>query len=207
MTSSSVLVVISLLLNAASLVILFFLFRRGGNDNASSQIAPRIEALDRSLAKKITDLAVQIADARGNINTEVTQRLGEGLQQLRSAVDAQLVQGRTEQSTALSQVTGNLESKFDQLNLRQTQSAQEARNELAKSLEAIRSEMDRKLIDITGQVQTKLDQNIKEGFSHFEKVREHLQQAEEQLRNVGTLGASIHDLNNLLKLPHLRGKF
>ena len=60
---------------------------------------------------------------------------------------------------------------------------------------------------ITEQVQTKLDQNIKEGFAHFEKVQQHLKAAEEQLREVGALGHSINDLNNLLKLPHLRGQF
>ena len=60
---------------------------------------------------------------------------------------------------------------------------------------------------ITDQVQQKLDQNIKEGFAHFEKVQQHLKAAEEQLREVGALGHSINDLNNMLKLPHLRGKF
>jgi DNA recombination protein RmuC len=34
-----------------------------------------------------------------------------------------------------------------------------------------------------------------------------LKAAEEQLREVGALGHSINDLNNLLKLPHLRGHF
>jgi DNA recombination protein RmuC len=56
-------------------------------------------------------------------------------------------------------------------------------------------------------VQSKLDQNLKEGFAQFEKVQQHLAKAEEQLRHVGTIGNSINDLNNLLKLPHLRGKF
>ena len=60
---------------------------------------------------------------------------------------------------------------------------------------------------ITEQVQQKLDQNIKEGFAQFEKVQQHLKAAEEQLREVGALGHSINDLNNLLKLPHLRGHF
>ena len=60
---------------------------------------------------------------------------------------------------------------------------------------------------ITEQVQVKLDQNIKEGFAQFEKVQQHLKNAEEQLREVGALGHSINDLNNLLKLPHLRGQF
>jgi DNA recombination protein RmuC len=38
-------------------------------------------------------------------------------------------------------------------------------------------------------------------------VQEHLKSAEEQLRNVGAVGTSINELNTLLKLPHLRGKF
>ena len=56
-------------------------------------------------------------------------------------------------------------------------------------------------------MQQKLDQNIKEGFAQFEKVQQHLKAAEEQLREVGAIGHSINDLNNLLKLPHLRGHF
>jgi len=60
------------------------------------------------------------------------------------------------------------------------------------------------VLAITDQVQAKLDQNIKEGFAQFEKVQQHLKAAEEQLREVGALGHSINDLNNLLKLPHLR---
>ena len=56
-------------------------------------------------------------------------------------------------------------------------------------------------------MQSKLDQNLKEGFAQFEKVQLHLKAAEEQLRQVGVIGHSINDLNNLLKLPHLRGTF
>ena len=38
-------------------------------------------------------------------------------------------------------------------------------------------------------------------------MQQHLKAAEEQLREVGALGHSINDLNNMLKLPHLRGQF
>jgi DNA recombination protein RmuC len=67
--------------------------------------------------------------------------------------------------------------------------------------------VEEKLGAISNEVQQKLDSNIHEGFQHFVKVQEHLKAAEEQLRQVSTLGASINDLNNLLKLPHLRGRF
>src|SRR5207248_8400661 len=87
-------------------------------------------------------------------------------------------------------------SEFDRLN-----------QQTAESLESIRERVDAKLMAITEQVQSKLDQNIKEGFAQFEKVQQHLRAAEEQIREVGALGHSINDLNNLLKLPHLRGQF
>ncbi len=37
--------------------------------------------------------------------------------------------------------------------------------------------------------------------------KEHLRAAEKQLQSVGQVGASINELNSLLKLPHLRGGF
>jgi DNA recombination protein RmuC len=97
---------------------------------------------------------------------------------------------------ALAITTSALKSEFDRLN-----------QQTAESLESIRERVDMKLMAITEQVQSKLDQNIKEGFAQFEKVQQHLRAAEEQLREVGALGHSINDLNNLLKLPHLRGQF
>jgi DNA recombination protein RmuC len=56
-------------------------------------------------------------------------------------------------------------------------------------------------------VDTRLESSLKEGFRHFEKVQEHLKQTENQLSNLNLVGKSIQDLNNLLKLPHLRGGF
>src|SRR5262249_24913374 len=49
--------------------------------------------------------------------------------------------------------------------------------------------------------------NLKEGFKHFEKVQEHLKAAELKLHSLNMVGQGISDLNNLLKLPHLRGGF
>ena len=92
--------------------------------------------------------------------------------------------------------TSQLKAEFDTLN-----------QKTAQSLDSIRDRVDAKLLAITDQVQQKLDQNIKEGFAQFEKVQQHLKAAEEQLREVGALGHSINDLNNMLKLPHLRGQF
>jgi DNA recombination protein RmuC len=99
-------------------------------------------------------------------------------------------------TSSLALTTSRLKTEFDGLN-----------QQTAQKLDSIRDRVDEKLLAITDQVQQKLDQNIKEGFAQFEKVQQHLKAAEEQLREVSTLGHSINDLNNLLKLPHLRGQF
>ncbi|HUS18516.1 MAG TPA: DNA recombination protein RmuC [Terriglobales bacterium] len=206
MTSTALLIFLNLL-GLTFLIGSVLLLWKKLSTNKDAGSSQRIEALDQSLASRFTNLAVQVEATRGDLRTEMTRQLAEGLQAVRSAVDAQLTNGRQEQAASLTATIHSLESKFDQLSAKQTLNAQEARAELTKSLDGVRAEVDRKLTEITGQVQSKLDANIKEGFAHFEKVQEHLRSAEEQLRNVGTLGNSIHDLNNLLKLPHLRGKF
>jgi DNA recombination protein RmuC len=107
-----------------------------------------------------------------------------------------LRQARAELTNSLALTTSQLKAEFENLN-----------QKTAQSLDTICDRVDARLLAITDQVQQKLDQNIKEGFAQFEKVQLDLKAAEEQLREVGALGNSINDLNNLLKLPHLRGQF
>jgi DNA recombination protein RmuC len=174
-------------------------------------ILGRSESAQDSLARQFTaashEMTSRLEQTRGDIRQQVADRLSEGFLSLQSGLSQQMQDGRREQSerlaesrTELSQslalTTAQLKSEFDHLN-----------QKTAQSLDAIRDRVDNRLIAITDQVQQKLDQNIKEGFAQFEKVQQHLKAAEEQLREVGTLGHSINDLNNLLKLPHLRGQF
>src|SRR5207253_9274035 len=107
-----------------------------------------------------------------------------------------LAGARSELTQSLALTTSQLKTEFESLN-----------QKTAQSLDSIRDRVDEKLLAITDQVQQKLDQNNKEGFAQFEKGQQHLKAAEEQLREVGALGHSINDLNNMLKLPHLRGQF
>jgi len=152
-------------------------------------------------------MAQRLERTKGDLRQQVADRLLAGFGEIRTAVESQLQAGRKEQSERLAEArteltnslaltTSQLKSEFDGLNQTTVQ-----------SLESIRDRVDAKLLAITDQVQQKLDQNIKEGFAQFEKVQQHLRAAEEQLREVGALGHSINDLNNLLKLPHLRGQF
>ncbi len=200
--------------NVALLWLVVVLLRRTtdvGQSDAISQLASQNASLQQNLTTQLSsataDIAMRLEQTKGDLRQQFTDRLTDGFEAVRGAVDAQMVSGRREQSEGLAQAraeltsslsatTSQLKTEFDGLNQKTTQ-----------NLEAIRNRVDERLMAITDQVQIKLDQNIKEGFAQFEKVQQHLKAAEEQLREVGALGHSINDLNNLLKLPHLRGTF
>jgi DNA recombination protein RmuC len=186
-----------------------------------SQASPQVAALEALAAQAVSlqqtlsgqfaaataDMAQRLEQTKGDLRQQVSDRLSDGFSLIRETVGDQMQAGRREQSerlaearteltTSLALTTSQLKSEFESLNLK-----------TAQNLESIRDRVDAKLLAITDQVQQKLDQNIKEGFAQFEKVQQHLKAAEEQLREVGAIGHSINDLNNLLKLPHLRGTF
>src|SRR5208283_3274241 len=179
--------------------------------DVKAEVAGALERFNTELGQKISistaDMASRLEQTKGDLRQQVTDRIQQGFSEIRSSVEGQLKAGRDEQNRSLADgrneltrslllTTQELKVEFQGLN-----------QQTAQSLEGIRDRVDAKLAAITEQVQVKLDQNIKEGFAQFEKVQQHLKAAEEQLREVGALGHSINDLNNLLKLPHLRGQF
>jgi len=203
------------LLLAVNVVLLLWLvlYQRSGSSQATvikrlaDQASGLHEALTRQLSTATVDMASRLEQTKGDLRQQVADRLGDGFSGVRATVEEQMKAGRREQAERLGETrkeltnslaltTSSLKTDFDRLN-----------QQTAESLESIRERVDAKLMAITEQVQLKLDQNLKEGFAQFEKVQLHLRAAEEQLREVGALGHSINDLNNLLKLPHLRGQF
>jgi DNA recombination protein RmuC len=203
-----------LALNLVLLGLAVGLFRHLKSSSQAAEIAALAEQSTKahdSLSQRFTsataDMAMRLESTKGDLRQEVADRLADGFKQIHTAVETQLSSGRREQAQdmrearteltgSLALTTAQLKTEFDGLN-----------QQTAQKLDAIRDRVDEKLLAITDQVQQKLDQNIKEGFAQFEKVQQHLKAAEEQLREVSTLGHSINDLNNLLKLPHLRGQF
>src|SRR6185295_1270316 len=205
---------ILVVVNVVLLVLLLAFFRRATGSSQTPEImdlARQTALLHESLSQKFNDatldMATRLESTKGDLRQGVTDRLTQGFNEIRNSVEAQLTGGRREQThdlrearteltTSLALTTSQLKVEFENLN-----------QKTAQSLDSIRDRVDAKLLAITDQVQLKLDQNIKEGFAQFEKVQQHLKAAEEQLREVGALGHSINDLNNMLKLPHLRGQF
>jgi DNA recombination protein RmuC len=195
------------------LLLWLVLYHRSGSAQAAAlkglveQSKTSQQALTQQFSAAAADFASRLQQTKGDLRQEVSDRLNSGFGGIREAVENQMTAGRREQAERLGETrselanslaltTEALKAEFARLN-----------QQTGEGLEAIRERVDAKLLAITEQVQSKLDQNLKEGFAQFEKVQLHLKAAEEQLRQVGVIGNSINDLNNLLKLPHLRGTF
>ena len=205
---------ILVVLNVVLLILILRLVRSAG---ASAQVAALEElarqgeilrqSLQQSFSSATADMASRLEATKGDLRQQVSDRLEDGFSRMRGAVEQQLACGRREQSEGLAEVRGELTQSLA-LTTQQLKNEFDGLNQnTAQNLDAIRSRVDERLLAITDQVQRKLDENIKEGFAQFEKVQQHLKAAEEQLREVGAIGHSINDLNNMLKLPHLRGHF
>lgn len=138
-----------------------------------------------SLQKATLDLTERIVKSSGDTKESVTGQLAKEFQGLSEKVSRDLAFGRQEQEGRLKETTQALKTELSE----------------------IRDKVDARLLAIGEQVQNKLDKNIREGFAHFEKVQEHLKKAELQLQGLNAVGSSINELNNLLRLPHLRGSF
>ena len=191
------LILTSIILLFAAVIYAAVCFKRGsaggsGHDDAESLNARIVD----SLQKVNLDISERITRSSGDVRDVLSEKISEKLLTLQQLLNDGLAGGRVEQAKSLESSTMKLETKFDALQAANSQ-----------QLEAMRTNMDNRLQDMSGKVQLKLDENIKEGFKHFERVTEQLVATEKQLQAVGEVGTSINELNNLMKMPHMRGNF
>jgi DNA recombination protein RmuC len=218
-----VVIVVGFLAAIGLQVLLLVKLRRLSSPEARwQQLESRLEAVRQetisSLHKDTTDLATRIAGSSAAVRQDLTDRVSNDFLTVQQRIEAQLSEGRKEQNIRLEEVRGRIGTEFEraraelQSGLQATTTALESKfSQLEKKtedrLEGIRQAVDLRLEAIGAGVRGELEKNINEGFKHFEAVQTSLKSAEEQLKNVTAVGASITELNNLLRLPHLRGKF
>lgn len=150
-----------------------------------SAVAEIKENSNQALGRAMVDVAERIAKSGSEVRQELTDRVNAQFRQIWESLQGQMSRNRQEMQEGLSKASESME----------------------KRLEEIRSKVDERLAGIGKEVQNKLDENMKESFKRFEKFQEYMKAAESQLRNVGSVGESVNELNALLKLPHLRGGF
>ena len=141
--------------------------------------------LAAALQTPILDLQERMSRQLSELKETQLERIAKSAAENQERLERALAQNRGELATGLIKTTETLQGRF-------------------QSLEA---QVTERLGKIGENVEAKLNENLKEGFKHFEKVQEHLTQAELKLASLNQVGQSISDLNQLLKLPHLRGNF
>ncbi|MGH7814101.1 MAG: DNA recombination protein RmuC [Candidatus Binataceae bacterium] len=154
------------------------LMRSGAGGKAEMQaFAPLLARLD-SLDGKLASSGNDLVQRLGKVEGDLASKLSDEFVKVHKSVEEQLTAGRREQQDSLK-----------------------------AEIAALTMQTRESLGTVSGQVEQKLGENIRAGIEQFQKVQDSLKAAEEQLKNVGEIGESINDLNNLLKMPHLRGRF
>jgi DNA recombination protein RmuC len=202
-------------LSALTLILVVLLLVRAGKPAAETERLARMEAelvslrqeTATSMARSSVSLAELITKSGGEMRLDVADRISAGLSDIVQRVEAQLKSGRDEAATGMSATTETVVKRLAEFGEMTEGRISALDKRTVESLDAIKEKVNERLMSIGQQVQAKLDENIKEGFSHFEKVQEHLRKAEAHLAGVSAVGSSINELNSLLKLPHLRGGF
>lgn len=137
------------------------------------------------LRGSVLDMLERTTRISAELRDGLTQQLSRNFLENQERIERALAAGRQELQSGLFKSTQALEARF-------------------ASLE---KQVGDRLEGIGRSVETRLNENLREGFRHFEKVQQHLQAAELKLASLNTIGQSISDLNQLLRLPHLRGGF
>src|SRR5450432_506559 len=126
---------ILLLVNVALLALGGLLFKRVSQASAQEEsllrLARQAESLHQTLSQQFaastTDMAARLEQTKGDLRQQVSDRLAEGFNGIRGAVEDQMLAGRREQSQRLTEArteltnslaltTSQLKTQFDGLN-------------------------------------------------------------------------------------------
>lgn len=200
--------------SALTLVLVAVLLLKSGKARAGEDLG-RLEGEVMSLRQEFSatlqqgNIAISslVTKSDADMRQEMADRLARGFTEIQGRIEEKLSQGREESGRAMTATTESVIKRLDSFGEKTESRILALEKKTSESLDAIREKVSERLMTIGQQVQEKLNENIKEGFAHFEKVQEHLKNAETQLAGVSAVGVSINELNSLLKLPHLRGGF
>ena len=175
---------LSLILTATLGALLLSRISRLAGQPGESELRLELK-LKEVLEKPLQELRGSLLETSGASREALSEKLAQNFAAAQERQDRSMAQNRSELQAGLQATTQALEGRF----------------------QALEKQVSERLLAIGQSVEAKLNENLKEGFKHFEKVQEHLKAAELKLASLGVVGQSIADLNNLLKLPHLRGGF
>ena len=154
----------------------------------AAYVAVRRSARDRSPAAdseaRLSTSLLEIRDAVNRWREEARTTVQEKISELYEKVEQQNRAARGESRETLEQVTRALTERFEKL--------QESN--------------ERKLTEIRGEVEQKLEQTRQNMGQTFKDVTDRLAQLHETNQNIMQFSQDLHELQNILKAPRLRGE-
>src|SRR5512140_2504834 len=156
------------------------------NREIPTALAELQRSLTESFSRANADMAGRVEQIKGDLRSDLSDRLQTGLNGVRETVDRQLAEGRNEQSKRLAESSAGMEQKFDAFRSatetkrsliaeKQAETARQGRTELANTLAQTTSGLVQRFESLEARTAQNLD-------AIRNKVDERLQSISEQVQ-------------------------
>jgi DNA recombination protein RmuC len=156
---------------------------RGSTPDLSKPLNELERKLSGEFQKANVDMAERVEKMKGDLRTDLSGQVQQGLNSVRETVEQQLTQGRNEQAQRLLDAVTSLEKKFEALksateaklessSQQQGRALTDSRTDLTATLSKMAEQIDKKLHDLKVAVETKLTQIQTDNSAKLEKMRE-----------------------------------
>jgi DNA recombination protein RmuC len=157
-------------------------------------------------------MAARVEKMKGDLRTDLSGQVQQGLNRVRETVEQQLTQGRNEQAQRLADAVKSLEQKFEALksateakletsSQQQSKALTDSRADLTTTLSKMAEQIDKKLDELKKAVETKLTQIQTDNSAKLEEMRKTV---DEKLQGTleKRLGESFRQVSERLEQVH-----
>ncbi|MGA2854503.1 MAG: DNA recombination protein RmuC [Verrucomicrobiota bacterium] len=155
---------------------------RGGTSDLSKPLNELERKLSDDFQKANVDMAARVEKMKGDLLSDLSGQLQQGLNSVRETVEKQLKEGRSEQTQRLADAVKSLEQKFEALksateaklessSQQQSGALKDSRNELAATLSKMAEQTGKELDKLKGAVEAKLTQIQTDNSAKLEEMR------------------------------------
>ena len=185
---------------------------RGGTPDLSKPLNELERKLSDEFQRANVDMAARVEKMKGDLRTDLSGQVQQGLNRVRETVEQQLTQGRNEQAQRLADAVKSLEQKFEALksateakletsSQQQSKALTDSRADLTTTLSKMAEQIDKKLDELKKAVETKLTQIQTDNSAKLEEMRKTV---DEKLQGTleKRLGESFRQVSERLEQVH-----
>jgi len=185
---------------------------RGDTPDLSKPLNELEHKLSDEFQRANVDMAARVEKMKGDLRTDLSGQVQQGLNSVRETVEQQLTQGRNEQAQRLADAVKSLEQKFEALksateakletsSQQQSKELTDSRADLTTTLSKMAEQIDKKLDELKKAVETKLTQIQTDNSAKLEEMRKTV---DEKLQGTleKRLGESFRQVSERLEQVH-----